>query len=141
MDQFAFFRPVHLLTYSLVVTVISISMCKAEIFRSSCRNDALFKFTNKNKMLSGTASIVVSQLATRNLSFCGKHCIHNSQCLSFNYKKQEPSSGSTNCQLLNVVTTTSGTSLTSASGWTHYEPVTEVIFLHMTRNCCFFDEL
>ena len=126
MNQFTSFKPVVLLTYSLLVTVIDISMAKAEIFRSSCRNDALFKFTNKNKMLSGAASIVVSQLAVSHLSFCGKHCIHNSQCLSFNYKRQ-PSSGSTNCQLLNVVTTTSGTSLTSASGWTHYEPVNEVI--------------
>ena len=125
MHKSATFAKTDLLAYILAVTLVGESMCRAEIFRSACRNDATFKFTQKEKMLVGTSSIVVSEIFADRLSWCSKHCIHNPQCLSFNYKKHA-SGASKNCQLLSAAQATSGTSFTSATGWVHYEPIAQV---------------
>ena len=121
----AAFAQTALLAYILAVVLVGESMCRAEIYRSACRNDATFKFTQKDKMLVGASSIVVSEIAVDGLSWCSKYCIHNHQCLSFNYKKHA-SGAIKNCQLLSAVQATSGTSFTSATGWVHYEPIAQV---------------
>ena len=124
----AAFGQTALLAYILAVALVGESMCRAEIYRSACRNDATFKFTQKDKMLIGTSSIVVLEIVVDGLSWCSKYCIHNHQCLSFNYKKHA-SSAIKNCQLLSAVQATSGTSFASATGWVHYEPIAQVNLL------------
>lgn len=101
---------------------------KAEIFRSTCRRDAVFKDTNKDNKLSGNTENVISEMTAAGVLNCCIRCVHDSRCISINYKENN-SDGGRNCQLLDIMKTSPGTSIIEAVGWTHYEPVDEVCVL------------
>ena len=99
----------------------------AQIFRSSCRKDALFKATDRDKILSGLASNLLGSTRVTSLALCAKACVNLPRCVSFNYKKKPATGVEKNCQLLDVDKGDStAASLSSAAGWIHYEPVMQV---------------
>ena len=119
-------KQIVLLVSKLIVLRLGVNA--SEIFRSPCRNDALFKVTDRGKQLISSSSILVSEFTSKSLSFCAKTCTHNSQCSSINYKIFT-SSSEKNCQILKAVKATSGTTLNSAIGWNHYEAVSQVMVI------------
>ena len=98
----------------LIVTVINFRChADAQIFRSSCRKDALFKVkTREGKLTSG---ILISK-QTHGLDKCAKSCIDGSPCMSINYRKTDGF-----CQLLEKNSSTE-TAQPSAD-WNYYEPI------------------
>lgn len=115
--------PLRSLFFALVIFVILIRS-KSEIFKSSCRNDALFKAMDRNtKLYSSTATI--TDLIATSLAACSRNCIRAPKCLSINYKKYV-SDTEKNCQLLDILKSNSSTQLTAVNEWIHYEPVKQV---------------
>ncbi len=98
-----------------------------KIFRSSCRRDALFKITDRNKKLLGQANSLIGSSRVKSLPMCVKLCIEASGCRSVNYKSESTSSTERNCQLLDVAKSNSTAQLKDAAGWKHYEPISQVI--------------
>lgn len=99
---------------------------RADIFRNACRKDGLFKAVGRDKKLTAPSMIVISESREKSLASCGKFCTSDSKCMSINYKK-DGSDGGENCQLLNVVRTSSRTSLVHTLGWIHYESISQVM--------------
>ncbi len=104
-----------------------------KIFRSSCRRDALFKITERNKKLVGQANSLVGWSRVKSLPMCVKLCIEASGCRSVNYKSESTSSTERNCQLLDVAKSNSTVLLKDATGWKHYEPVSQVLLENPKR--------
>ena len=91
---------------------------EAQIFRSTCRKDALFKVTTINAKLP--SGLLVSK-QTDGLNKCAKYCIDDkSSCISINFRKTDGQ-----CELLEKNTSTA--TAQSGPGWNHYEPVYMVI--------------
>ena len=93
-----------------------------QIFRSSCRKDALFKVTRRNAKLRN--STLASQ-QTNSLSRCAKLCINSKSCISINFNKMIGQ-----CELLEKNSTTATAEL--HVDWSHYEPVSMVRNLFYT---------
>ncbi len=102
-----------------------------KIHRSSCRKDALFKLTDRNKKLQGQASNVIGSSRVKSLPLCVKLCMQPPNCRSINYKSEPGSNTEKNCQLLDIDKSNSTAQLTEAAGWKHYEPVSQVIVEHL----------
>ena len=83
------------------------------------------KATDRGKKLVGAASNIISQIHEKSLSRCTLKCVRINRCLSTNYKNSG-SEQEQNCELLDVNKTSSSVTLSSANGWVHYEPVTQV---------------
>ena len=90
------------------------------IYRMECRRDAIYKATDKEKILNG--GNLVSVINTVTLSHWAKQCTSHIQCKSFNFKK----TGSSNCQILDIDKRNSSGKIENAPGWIHYDPVTTV---------------
>ena len=90
------------------------------IHRLDCRRDAVFKATDKEKVLNG--GNILSIINTTSLAKCAKHCTSYNQSRSFNFKKK----GDNNCQILDIDKRNSSGKIENAPGWIHYDPVSEV---------------
>lgn len=99
---------------------------QSRIHRSACRRDALFKLTDTNQKLSGVTANLVGSSHVKDLSFCVRNCIKPLSCRSVNYKKNPATNAENNCELLDILKSSSGVVLTSAPGWKHYEPIAQV---------------
>ena len=119
----------QLLSLTLLVLLLIISKVSASlhtIYRSSCRHDAVFKLTDRNKVILATSNNVLSTLRVESLSMCAKNCPEISNCLSFDYMGTWSTRTEKNCKMLNVNKTSPATTLTDAVGWNHYEPINQV---------------
>ena len=102
-----------LLLIVILVTVFDISF---EIYRMSCRKDALFKLSARNSKLQ---VIPISMVAVDNLSLCARMCIHENTCKSLNYNVFNKS-----CEILSKSKSEVGNDMIkNADNWRHYEPI------------------
>ena len=92
------------------------------IHRSECRRDAIYKATDREKILTSNEGNVITTSTVLTLSECAKQCNSYNQSRSFNFKKE----GSDNCQILNIDKSNSSARTDIAAGWIHYEPVSKV---------------
>ena len=118
-------RPLAIL-YTGLFLVLYHSLVNSQIYRSSCRRDALMKATDRGKKLVGTASDIVSKLQSKDVRFCVKACSNETQCKTINFKNAFLSVQEDNCELLKITKDSTGPTLNQASDWIHYEPATQV---------------
>eukprot|EP00794_Sanderia_malayensis_P002969 gene2969-3422_t len=97
----------------------------SNIYRSSCRRDALFKATDTDKKLSGQTANLITSTHVESLPLCARMCVQEEmkQCRSINYKKNPASKSDNNCQILNIDKNSTTAVLHQSAGWKHYEPV------------------
>ena len=111
----------------LICQVFLFSMLQRQIagtiHRLECRRDAVYKATDKEKILKG--GNVLSVINTTSLAKCAKQCTSHNQSRSFNFKK----TGSSNCQILDIDKRNSSGRIENAPGWIHYDPVNEVCMM------------
>ena len=102
-----------LLWMAIFITVFDTSF---EIYRMSCRKDALFKLSARNSKLQ---VIPISMVAVDNLSLCARMCIHENTCKSINYNVFNKS-----CEILSKNKSDVGNDMIkNADNWRHYEPI------------------
>ena len=83
------------------------------------------KVTDRGKRLERTASDVISSVNSPSLPFCVRSCTREERCTSINYKVTS-TVGEKNCQILAISKSTASTKMSNATGWIHYEPITQV---------------
>ena len=92
------------------------------IHRSECRRDAVYKATDRNKMLASNDGKTLTVSTAETLAKCARYCTSHPQGRSFNFKK----GGNPNCQVLDIDKTNSSGKIENATGWIHYEPISKV---------------
>ena len=103
-----------LLSIVIFITVFDTSF---EIYRMSCRRDALFKLSARNSKLEVTP---ISMETVDNLSLCARMCVHENTCKSINYNVFNKS-----CEVLSKSRLEVGNDmLKNADNWRQYEPIT-----------------
>ena len=109
-----------LLSIAIFITVFDTSF---EIYRKSCRRDALFKLSARNSKLEVTP---ISMVTVDNLSLCARMCVHENTCKSINYNVFNKS-----CEVLSKSKLEVGNDMVkNADNWRHYEPIAyEVCFV------------
>ena len=85
----------------------------SEIYKSSCRNYALFKISDIDHKLDVGADKIS---AVASFSHCAQLCLKKESCKTTNYNPN-----SLECELLNA-SKSNGGSLIASVGWNHYEP-------------------
>ena len=116
-----FFKILFLSTIPIFVTLLQDALC-VEIHRSSCRRDAIFKLTDRDKKLALNSANILKTISGVRLPVCANKCTSTFDCRSFNYKKE----ARTNCQILDIDKSNASVTLENAIGWNHYEPVETV---------------
>ena len=116
-----FFKILFLSTIPIFVTLLQ-GAIGVEIHRSSCRRDAIFKLTDRDKRLVFNSANIVKTISGVRLPVCANRCTSTFECRSFNYKKEE----GINCQILDIDKSNASVTLENAIGWNHYEPIETV---------------
>ena len=98
------------------------SFLAAKVHRSTCRRDAVFKATGRDKKLTLSPANILSTISALRLPHCAKHCTATVNCRSLNFKPANTGS----CQILDIDKNNVSVTLVSAVGWIHYEPISEV---------------
>ena len=110
-----------LLSIVIFITVFDTSF---EIYRQSCRRDALFKLSARNSKLE---VIPISMVTVDNLSLCARMCVHKNTCKSINYNVFNKS-----CEVLSKSRLEVGNDvLKNADNWRHYEPIANEVYVKL----------
>ena len=97
------------------------------------------KLTDREKKLTGTAQDIISENRVAAARYCVRLCAKENSCASVNFKITQSAEKETNCQLLKITKLKGQGTLTGASGWRHYEPVSQVHFLLIC--VCYYHEI
>ena len=91
------------------------------LYRSSCRNDGLFKLTDRNMKIKG--GMIVSSYQ-RDLSHCARQCLMIGECLSINFNPGILQKS--NCEAFHNSKANVSSLMEANLGWKHYEPIPTV---------------
>ena len=108
--------------FAIILACILDRIVAANIHRSECRRDALYKATDRDKVLTSNDGKTLAVSTAETLSKCARYCTSHPQGRSFNFKK----GGNPNCQVLDIDKTNSSGRIENATGWIHYEPINQV---------------
>ena len=118
-------RVMVLTAYVIIASFFCFYGTSESTHRSACRRDILMKATHRETKLERNASDVISTIHSPSLSVCVRRCVREERCRSINYKASS-SAGEKNCQILAISNSTASTKISQATGWIHYEPITQV---------------
>ena len=122
------FKMLFLSTVSTFATLFHYAI-GAEIHRSSCRRDAIFKLTDRDETLALNSGSILKTISGVRLPVCANKCTSTFHCRSFNYKSKQSSI----CQILDIDKSNASVTLENAVGWNHYEPIEMVCVFFWTN--------
>ena len=109
------------MVYSFIDSDITAFDTSFEIYRQSCRRDALFKLSARNSKLE---VIPISLVTVDSLSLCARMCVRENACKSINYNVFNKS-----CEVLSKSKWEVGNvMLKNADNWRHYEPISYEVY-------------
>ena len=102
--------------FASIIFFINAIQMSSEVYRISCRRDALFKMSAKNSKLE-VVPISISTL--QQLYLCARLCLSVNACKCFNYNVHTKS-----CEALSKNKQEVGNDkLKNAENWNYYEPI------------------